>query len=174
MSRKRKRHAAGWSVTQAQAKKRQKQDESTNRGQDTMPDGIHHPVLSIYYPRLLSLRAYLLSRLPGSSKIHRRRLAGLGRFEGEGAAAAHAEAVGLSVDEAVEIARLLDTTVVGLTSPSQVGHRYVNHIDGRPEEIPTVSQQEQTTILSRSGVNGDSFPQSEVRWSVDDVVRMRG
>ncbi|KAI9884054.1 MAG: hypothetical protein M1823_004168 [Watsoniomyces obsoletus] len=156
MTRKRKRHGAGSTTNSTQAKKRQKRDDGIGRGLGTQPDDIHHPVLSSYYPRLLSLRAYLLSRLPGSSKIRRRRLAGLGRLKSEGDVAAQSKGVGLSDDEVAEVTRLLDATLVGLTAPS------ATHIDGRPEEIPTRSQQEETTILSRSGVNGDSFPQSEV------------
>ncbi|KAL9578805.1 MAG: hypothetical protein Q9212_005488, partial [Teloschistes hypoglaucus] len=40
-------------------------------------DQVTHPTLSLYYPRILTLRNYILSRLPPSSKKRRRRLIAL-------------------------------------------------------------------------------------------------
>ncbi|KAL8771820.1 MAG: hypothetical protein Q9194_004766 [Teloschistes cf. exilis] len=43
----------------------------------TTLDQVTHPTLSLYYPRILTLRNYILSRLPPSSKKRRRRVIAL-------------------------------------------------------------------------------------------------
>ncbi len=45
----------------------------------TAASDVQHPVLSLYYPRVVTLRQYLLSRLPVASKARRRRLVTLGQ-----------------------------------------------------------------------------------------------
>ena len=73
---------------------------------------VEHPVLSRLYPDVLSLRHYLLSRLPASSraKARRRKLSQLGLLEhpGHGDTAPPARSLDL------ELAELLDTTLVGV------------------------------------------------------------
>lgn len=41
------------------------------------PIAASHPTLSLYYPQILTLRNFVLSRLPASSKSRRRRVAGI-------------------------------------------------------------------------------------------------
>ncbi|KAL8924370.1 MAG: hypothetical protein Q9172_002717 [Xanthocarpia lactea] len=38
-----------------------------------MPNSASHPTLSLYYPQILTLRGYILSKLPASSKSRRRK-----------------------------------------------------------------------------------------------------
>ncbi|KAL8690402.1 MAG: hypothetical protein Q9218_004144 [Villophora microphyllina] len=46
-------------------------------GNDITPKTVTHPTLSVYYPRILTLRDYVLSKLPSSSKKRRRRILAL-------------------------------------------------------------------------------------------------
>jgi hypothetical protein len=76
---------------------------------------IEHPVLSRLYPEVLSLRHYLLSRLPASSrsKSRRRNLSQLGIHAG------HQDTAPRGID--LELAELLDTTLVGVVPNSRAG-----------------------------------------------------
>lgn len=80
----------------------------TSRGQSApathaRPD---HPVLRRLYPHVLSLRHYLLSRLPNSSRARRRRLSQLGLSISPEHASSTPE-----ID--ADLACLLDSTLVG-------------------------------------------------------------
>lgn len=70
------------------------------------PVAIKQPVLQRFYPQLLTLRHYLLSVLPISSKNRRRKLAQLGR-----PIAANNAPSACGSD--VELGQLLDSTVIG-------------------------------------------------------------
>ncbi|KAJ4344797.1 Telomerase reverse transcriptase [Didymosphaeria variabile] len=74
---------------------------------------IEHPVLSRLYPGVLSLRHYLLSRLPASSKLksRRRKISQLGIHPGQGDIAPR------GID--LELGELLDTTLVGVIPSSR-------------------------------------------------------
>lgn len=48
--------------------------DRTNR---PTPIAASHPTLSLYYPQILTLRDFVLSRLPASSKSRRRKVAGI-------------------------------------------------------------------------------------------------
>lgn len=75
---------------------------------------VHHPVISLYYRQVVSLRQYLLGQLPGPSKVRRRRLASLGTV----GAAQHGDLRGPT--HVPELVRLLDTTLVGVLHESPV------------------------------------------------------
>lgn len=71
-----------------------------------------HPVISLYYPHVLTLRQYLLRQLPVSSKLRRRRIASL--IE---ATAAKDEDHRWSA-HVPDLVHLLDTTLVGVLHES--------------------------------------------------------
>lgn len=68
-----------------------------------------HPVISLYYPQVLTLRQYLLQQLPSSSKLRRRRIRSF-----KAAAGAAAE----DKNATDQLANLLDTTLVGAPKES--------------------------------------------------------
>lgn len=70
------------------------------------PAAIEQPVLQRFYPRLLTLRHYLLSVLPKSSRNRRRKLAQLGRPVASNKATSTCE-------PDIELGQLLDSTVIG-------------------------------------------------------------
>lgn len=77
---------------------------------------VEHPVLSRLYPEVLSLRHYLLSRLPASStlKNRRRKLSQLGiRTD-------HQDAAPRGID--LELGELLDATLVGVVPGPRAGN----------------------------------------------------
>ncbi|MCJ1474607.1 hypothetical protein MMC13_003267 [Lambiella insularis] len=71
-----------------------------------------HPVLTLYYAKVYSLRSYLLSKLPVSSKSRRRKISslGLGRRLSDKVSVEHGN-FDRSLD--VRLAELLDSTIVG-------------------------------------------------------------
>ncbi|CAN8099264.1 unnamed protein product [Discula destructiva] len=73
-----------------------------------VPDAVKHDLLAQYYPTTLTLRQYVLDTLPPSSRLRRRKIAAVGSEP--------------STDQdpggiRAQLARLLDTTVVGLHVP---------------------------------------------------------
>jgi hypothetical protein len=74
------------------------------------PIGPDHPVLQRLYPKVLTLRNYLLSRLPKSSKNRRRRLSQLGL-----GTPAQDDTSTRDVD--IRLGQLLDSTLIGCFSP---------------------------------------------------------
>jgi hypothetical protein len=77
-----------------------------NQSANATPASIKQPVLQRFYPQLLTLRHYLLSVLPTSSKSRRRKLAQLGR-----PIAVESTPATCGLD--VELGQLLDSTVIG-------------------------------------------------------------
>lgn len=74
-----------------------------------------HPVISLYYPRVVTLRQYLLDQLPASSKSRRRRIASLGRQGRPARQPADDEDQHHRVQQ---LADLLDSTLVGVLNES--------------------------------------------------------
>lgn len=81
------------------------------------PIAASHPTLSLYYPQILTLRNYVLSRLPASSKSRRRKVASI-----ETQVSARSTVVdcvrpsqGSDYDDETNLAKLLDRTLVCLT-----------------------------------------------------------
>ena len=100
MKRKRSAHVRG------RPPKRARDADALDQSASATPRAVEHPVLQRLYPNVLSLRHYLLSRLPASSKNRRRRVSQLGKT---GHATADATR---GVD--IELGQLLDSTLVGL------------------------------------------------------------
>ncbi|PSN65568.1 hypothetical protein BS50DRAFT_575538 [Corynespora cassiicola Philippines] len=82
----------------------------------TTAASVDHPVLARIYPELLALRHYLLSQLPSSSKNRRRRILQLGR------PAKHPLPDSATHALDVDLARLLDTTLVAVPPNSNVAN----------------------------------------------------
>ncbi|OGM45577.1 hypothetical protein ABOM_006259 [Aspergillus bombycis] len=72
-----------------------------------------HPVISIYYRRVVTLRQYLLQRIPKFSKSRRRRIASVRSHDSSDA--------GRSGDQDEELSKLLDTTLVGILKEPTAG-----------------------------------------------------
>ena len=124
------------------AKRRRYANGDTNRpGKE-----IGHPVLARYYATVLTLREYVLSRLPSTSRIRRRKIRRIGRGP-----------LPLSETEG-RVSHLLDTTLVG--APEIVKEE----LDERWKERASSSQENEESNVTLSDVLGNStFSQAEVR-----------
>jgi telomerase reverse transcriptase len=112
---------------------------------------IVHPLLSLLYPHIQTLRDYVLSRLPTSSRLRRKKIASVG-FQNE--------STGKPVTEIeLAVAHLLDTTVVACSS-SQPESR---SDDNRWEKWVSFSQKgDESYVTLSDGFTGASFSQTEV------------
>jgi hypothetical protein len=99
MKRKRSAHVAGTGPKRARA-------GAVDQSPAATTPAVEHPVLGRLYPHVATLRHYLLSRLPSSSKSRRRKIAQLGLLLPSQDAPAP-----LAIDD--ELAKLLDSVVVG-------------------------------------------------------------
>lgn len=112
-----------------------------------------HPVISLYYRQVLTLRQYLLRQLPASSKLRRRRIASL-RPSGPPSIAERGN------DTASPLADLLDSTLIGvLKEPSA-------KIDSDRQRDYRVFTQSQSRSILVSTDTGPTSPQSEVKLSL--------
>jgi hypothetical protein len=111
---------------------------------------ISHPLLSLYYSRVITLRDYVVSRLPSSSKTRQRKIASLGT-------AARGPAIGGGVakceSDELALATLLDSTLVGV--PFDANSDTTGHL----KELETFSQQHSASANSTGGA---AYSQSEV------------
>jgi hypothetical protein len=111
------------------------------------------PVLQRFYPRLLTLRHYLLSVLPKSSKNRRRKLAQLGRpIAAKGATS--------TCHPDIELGQLLDSTVVGEHNTAKIDNEEQLTRE-RNKDIETFTQQLSPAITGGTFKPG-YFLQSEV------------
>lgn len=118
----------------------------------TLP-AIDQPVLRRYYPQLLTLRHYLLSQLPKSSRNRRRKISQLGLQS----ARSHATP---SCDPDTELGQLLDSTVIGGFNTSKtISEDQVTK--ERNRDIDTFTQQLSPVITGGTFKPG-YFLQSEV------------
>jgi hypothetical protein len=97
------------------------------------PIGPDHPVLQRFYPEVLTLRHYLLSRLPKSSKNRRRRLSQLGL-----GTPAQDDASTRDVD--IQLGQLLDSTLIGCF-PLVVVEDIAQELKERDRDIENFTQQ---------------------------------
>lgn len=177
MARKRKHLESGRTSVQGPAK-RPRRSRRRQRGQgegegadaETAP-GIDHPAISPYYHQVLSLRHYLLAKLPPSSRSRRRRLGHLGRTHRDGKTGQgreEARADHQLVDEP-QLAAHLDSTVVGVSEPLTPlvnGARVDRALFSQPRSILTgVSSDSvgagvclQVEVRGASGVGGWGVP----------------
>jgi len=97
------------SCTHGGARKKARRAENVNQSDTATTAGPDHPVLRRLYPQVLTLRHYLLSQLPKCSKHRRRKISQLGLVTLD-------ENHGQASDADTGLARLLDSTLVGLSS----------------------------------------------------------
>ena len=111
----------------------------------TPQKAIGHPILTQYYPTVLTLREYVLSRLPSTSRIRRKKIFRIGRGPSP-----------LSETE-TRVSHLLDTTLVGAPEISK------EQLDERWKERVTYSQMNEESEVTLSDVFGKAtFSQAEV------------
>jgi len=110
---------------------------------------VSHPLLSQLYPHVQTLRDYVLSKLPASSRLRRKKIASVGLSS---------EASGKPVTETEQnVARLLDTTVVASLTQSEAP------VDDRWEKWNSFSQKgDESYVTLSDGFTGVSFSQTEV------------
>lgn len=101
-----------------------------------------HPVISLYYRQVLTLRQYLLDQLPTSSKLRRRRITSL-------RSSPERSNVQLLAD-------LLDSTLVGVLKERSP------KIDSERQRVYREFTQSQSRSVLASTDTGPTSPQSEV------------
>lgn len=124
---------------------------SSTRGCDT----VRHTLLSRLYPHLSILREYVLTKLPPSSRLRRKKIASVGRQD------ARPEHNRPCSDIEVAVGHLLDTTLVGFydTPPAKSDNRW--------EQWATFSQRgDESYVTLADGSAGAFFSQREVRCAV--------
>lgn len=75
-------------------------------------DVVKHALLPQYYPKIQTLRQYVLDKLPPKSKIRRRKIAAVGNAQPDADTAAQGPKADADNTENV-LAELLDTTLIG-------------------------------------------------------------
>ncbi|KAL4990387.1 hypothetical protein BDW68DRAFT_40668 [Aspergillus falconensis] len=122
---------------------------STNDNQAADASEICHPVISLYYRQVVTLRQYILQRIPLSSRARRRRIAAVGGNDA-------AKDCPTSVPKREkDLADLLDTTLVGILKELPPIHG-----EKRRREFIAFTQAQLTT---QAGTNtGPVSPQSEI------------
>lgn len=109
-----------------------------------------HAVISLYYREVLTLRQYLLRRLPASSKLRRRRIATLGSSAAE-------------LGDVQPLVNLLDSTLVGVLKES------TPKVDSdRRRDYRAFTQSQSRSILVSTDT-GPTSPQSEVSLTMEDT-----
>jgi hypothetical protein len=140
-------HASGASCKKA------RRADLAHQSDNATPTGTDHPVLQRLYPQVLTLRHYLLSQLPTSSKNRRRRLCQLGNIP-------PAPGGQPTSDVDTDLGQLLDSTLIGCSSDA--GSKRAEHAaKDRDRDIKSFTQQRSQ---SNSGATFEPgyFRQSEV------------
>lgn len=114
-----------------------------------------HPVISLYYPQVLTLRQYLLQQLPLTSKSRRRRILSLKAPVAQPVAADKSDGDHRQHEEPAQIiANLLDTTLVGVPKePLPTGDQIYR------QDFVTFTQSQDRSQCTDTG---PPCPQSEV------------
>ena len=126
-------------------------------------DSRSHPVLSLYYGKIYSLREYLLSKLPASAKSRRRKIASVGNTHEDANDVVHQGVqTGNSKDHDTRWAGLLDSVLVGV----RVDREPDNF---RMKDFEVFSQRTHSTVAS--SIDEGTFSQHEVRRKCRILVR---
>lgn len=132
-------------LTPGSSTKKSKGNNSTAQHAGT----ISHPLLSHLYPNLQTLRNYVLSKLPASSRIRRKKIASVGLQDDT--------AEKTATETELALARLLDTTVVGHSGQPVITP------DNRWEQWTSFSQKgDESYVTLSDGSAGGHFSQNEV------------
>ncbi|KAI9715739.1 MAG: hypothetical protein M1812_005737 [Candelaria pacifica] len=109
-------------------------------------DGIQHPLLSLYYSSVRTLREYLFHKLPESSKSRRRRILSLPLYEEYPCQSASGQLGEQTSDRA--LSKLLDLTLVGVTGSKPEG------TGARLKELASFSQHQTGSTVGSSNGTG--------------------
>jgi len=113
---------------------------------------LNHPVLSYYYANVVSLRQYILSKLPHNAKGRRRAIAQIGLQSG-------------SSSGEIGLAEILDTFIVGASdTPSAAESQH------RSDDFVTFTQQCSESTRSGQASGETTTQQSEVCVSEHEVT----
>lgn len=146
----------------------------TRRGSFNDEAPTQHPVLRLYYPKVLTLRQYLLSQLPASSKSRRKKITFLrplstttNQIDAE-PRILHSTA--LSKDETAEdreiLVKLLDTTLIGVPSQKRAPDEQIIHND-------FVAFSQKLNSSANSSLGNANFSLSEVRDHLGHAIEFR-
>ncbi|KAI0200114.1 hypothetical protein F4808DRAFT_178489 [Astrocystis sublimbata] len=127
--RKRKRHITALDEASTHLQPSKQEDGSTI-SPNAVQSRAQHPILSQFYPQIQNLREYVLSKLPPSSRIRRRKVSAVGN-------ASKSPDTPLS-DLEQTLGALLDTTLVGLPKPTAQDDRRRDeweHFSQRGDEL---------------------------------------
>lgn len=128
----------------------QKDDTAlTVKHQSSKDPVVRQALLKLYYQEVFSLREYLLSKLPSTSKVRRRKILSLGRDHQK-----------LENDEDSKVALALDQTLIGVFELKEK-----ENADAERQQLWTSFSQRKTQDDSRIGersVLGSFVSQSEV------------
>lgn len=127
-------------------------DTGLTEGQQSSKDlPVKYALLALYYPEVLTLREYLLSKLPETSKVRRRRILWVGRENQQ-----HKE----DGSEDTELGLALDQTLVGVFEVKEK-----EKADAERQQLWTSFSQHRSQDDSRIGdksILGSSVSQEEV------------
>lgn len=130
------------------------------RHKQTVP--VSHALLRHYFAEIKTLREYLVSRLPSSSRLRRKKITRLGRHPGSLAS----EKRDQNITETL-LSNLLDSTLVGMPlNPRQQHHKQQQDLgrdDDRWQKWISFSQKGDESYVTLSGDPADAlYSQSEV------------
>jgi hypothetical protein len=132
--------------------KRQKTTTSCNWNVSGKQPLVQHAVLAQYYPQVLSLREYLLSKLPPTSKTRRKKISSVGKKARPNA----------QNDEV--FATFLDRTLIGVRSNKDVPQQE------RLQQWTSFTQHVDTSDSGFANLSGVGiYSQSEVRTYGDSI-----
>jgi telomerase reverse transcriptase len=140
MKRKSGSHAGGG------PRKRARRADHVDQSGTATPSGPDHPVLRRLYPQVVTLRHYLLSRLPKSSKNRRRRISQLVEPARNPGSACD--------DDDLGIAQLLDSTLVGISFDAKRSSTQEQVARERKREIEHFTQQRSQSISGGTSKSG--------------------
>ncbi|KAK8083728.1 hypothetical protein PG996_002509 [Apiospora saccharicola] len=111
---------------------------------------VQHAVLDQYYPQLLTLRDYVLLKLPATSRIRRRKITSTG--------SSSAVSTGQITEIERVVGQVLDTTLVGVAQQTK------SIPDKRWEHWETYASQkgDESHVTLSDGLTGARFSQSEI------------
>lgn len=132
---------------------RKKTANAAHRAEGKSPE-IKHAVISQYFGHVLSLRDYVLMKLPGTSRLRRKKIASVGISSSEDANVPDIER-GLGL--------LLDTALVGCKGLPDRPERVAHATDNRRQQWTNFTQKgDESHVTLSDGLAGAVFSQSEV------------
>ena len=134
---------AGGTIKDAAPAKRPRCEPNTNASRRR--GTVSHSLLAQYFPVVLTLREYALSRLPSTSRIRRKKISRVGRGQGP-----------LSETE-TRLSHLLDTTLVG--APEKVN----DQSDEEWKELVTSQTGDDSNVTLADVFGNATYSQAEVR-----------